>query len=385
MNGKGRFLKTVAAMLIIAATLFGEIASGTTGSLTWSISDDGTLTIGGAGDMLNYTYESAAPWHNFFYMIRKIEIGNSVTTIGSYAFSRCSGLTEVIIPSSVTAIGNGAFSNCSGLTSVIIPNSVTSIGAFAFSNCSGLTSVEIPNSVTTIESYAFYDCSGLTEVEIGNSVTTIGLGAFFLCYDLMAINVEGNNKNYSSIDGVVFDKAKTTLFIYPYGKKGAYAISNSVTSIGSASGSPLKGISGLTAINIGESNNNYTSIDGVLFNKEKTTLIAYPAGKKGAYTIPNSVISLDYEAFNGCSGLTEVEIPNSVTEIGRCTFFRCYGLTEVEIPNSVTTIKSYAFYGCSDLTSVVIGNSVTEIGWNAFGDCREMKLPAASSGVSFQE
>ena len=111
-------------------------------------------------------------------------IPNSVTSIGSYAFLGCSGLTSVTIPNSVTTIGDGAFCNCSGLTSVTIGNSVTTIGYFAFYNCSGLTSVTIPNSVTSIGGFAFSGCSGLTSVFIGNSVTSIGKYVFWGCSGL---------------------------------------------------------------------------------------------------------------------------------------------------------------------------------------------------------
>ena len=110
--------------------------------------------------------------------ITNLVIPNSVTSIGDWAFSRCSGLTSVTIPNSVTSIGDYTFYVCSGLTSVTIGNSVTSIGNGAFAGCSGLTSITIPNSVTSIGSEAFYYCSGLTSVTIGSGVTSIGSSAF---------------------------------------------------------------------------------------------------------------------------------------------------------------------------------------------------------------
>ena len=134
--------------------------SGTCGeNLTWTyVEATQTLTISGTGEMKNYNYYSRAPWYSIQNNIKTVVIESGVTSIGSYAFSGCSGLTSVTIPNSVTSIGEGAFEECSGLTSVIIPNSVTSIGAGAFFNCSGLTSVTIPNSVTSIESSAFGGC-----------------------------------------------------------------------------------------------------------------------------------------------------------------------------------------------------------------------------------
>ena len=265
--------------------------------------------------------------------LTSVTIGNSVTSIGISAFYNCSGLTSVTIGNSVTSIGNSAFSNCSGLISIIvdesnpsfssiegilynndattliycpitkktvtIPNSVTSIDYSAFYGCSGLTSVTIPNSVTSIGERAFSGCSGLTSVTIGNSVTSIGYYAFSGCYGLTSVTIP-----------------------------------NSVTSIGKYA---FSGCSGLTSV-----------------------------------TIPNSVTSIGERAFSGCSGLTSVTIGNSVTSIGYYAFSGCYGLTSVTIPNSVTTIVQSAFSNCRGLTSVTIGNSVTSIGKYAFSGCSKL-------------
>ena len=119
--------------------------------------------------------------------LTSITIGNSVTSIDNYAFNGCTGLTSVTIPNSVTTIGSGAFQGCTGLTSITIGNSVTTIGQLTFYSCSGLTSITIPNSVTTIGNQAFYHCSGLTSITIGNSVTTIGTNVFNGCTSLTSI------------------------------------------------------------------------------------------------------------------------------------------------------------------------------------------------------
>ena len=242
------------------------------------------------------------------------EITYSVTSIGAWAFSDCTGLTSVTIPNSVTSIGNGAFYCCTGLTSVTIPNSVTNIGYYAFEYCYGLTSVTIPNSVTSIGTEAFRNCRSLTSLTIPNSVTSIGNFAFFCCTGLTYINVASDNSNYCSVDGVLFNKDKTSLIQYPGAKQGAYTIPNSVTSIGDGA---FSGCSGLTSV-----------------------------------TIPNSVTSIGNSAFSGCSGLQSIKIPNSVTSIGQYAFADCIGLASVTIPNSVTSIGNGAFYGCRGLTSV---------------------------------
>ena len=303
----------------------------------------------------------------------------SVTSIGDYAFYKCTGLTSVTIPNSVTSIGKEAFYGCSGLTSVTIGNSVTSIGIDAFNGCSGLTKVNIsdiaawcnidfmnyrsnpltfahnlylndnkltnlliPSAVTTIKQLAFNCCTSLTSVTIPNSVTSIGKEAFYGCTGLTSVTIPNS---VTTIGSSAFSGCSGLTSV---------TIPNSVTSIGS---SAFSGCSGLTSVTIG---NSVTSIGNRAFNW-CTSLTSV--------TIPNSVTTIGYEAFRGCSGLTSMTIPNSVTTIGDGVFWNCTGLTSVTIGNSVTSIGKEAFYGCSGLTSVTIGNSVTSIGNWAFNGC----------------
>ena len=296
----------------------------------WSY-DEGskTLTISGTGAM--YDYNNVYYGYSLNMLTVKIEAG--VTTIGNEAFLNCSSLTSVTIPNSVTTIGLRAFDGCRSLTSVTIPNSVTTIRECAFDSCYSLTSVKIGNSVTTIGVCAFRYCNSLTSVTIPNSVTTIGGGAFDGCRSLTSVTIP-----------------------------------NSVTTIGE--GGAFDGCRSLTSIDVASGNLNYSSKDGVLFDKNKSTLIQYPIGnKRTEYTIPNSVTTIGSYAFDDCSNLTSVTIPNSVTTIGKYAFSSCSGLTSVTIGNSVTTIGEHAFSGCSGLTSVTIPNSVTTIGEYAFEFC----------------
>ncbi len=345
------------------------LASGTCGAqgdnLTWELSCDSVLTISGTGAMTDYS--SSAPWYSSRSSITSVIISDGVTSIGDYAFRYCSSLTSVTIGNSVTSIGDYAFYGCSSLTSVTIPNSVTSIGEWAFNDCSSLTSVTIPNSVTSIGNYAFSGCSGLTSVTIGNSVTSIGEQAFYGCSSLTSVNVADDNPNYSSKDGVLFDKQQKKLILCPRGKQGAYVIPNSVTSIGDGAFSYC---SGLTSVTIP---NSVTSIGGGAFSGCSSLTFV---------TIPNSVTSIGSNAFAGCSGLTSVTIPNSVTSIGRDAFSGCSSMTSVTIPNSVTSIGDYVFSGCSSLTSVTIPNSVTSIGERAFYKCSSLTSVTIPNSVT---
>jgi uncharacterized protein YjdB len=309
--------------------------------------------------------------------LASITLPDTLTSIGSFAFTGCSGLTSVTIPTSVTSIGSYAFQNCSGLTSVTIPNSVTSIGSYAFQYCSGLTSVTIPNSVTSIGLSAFQYCNGLTSVTIPDSVTSIGDSAFSGCSGLTTINVDSGNTNYSSQNGVLFNSDKTTLVTYPRGKSGSYTIPNSVISIGSEAFYYCRGLTSVTIPNsvtsIGDrAFQNCSGLTSVTIPDSVTTIgDAAFSGCSSliSVTIGNSVTSIGSYAFQNCSGLTSVTIPDSVTSIGYGAFSSCSGLTSITIPNSVTSIDSSAFYNCSSLTSVTIPDSVTSIGNEAFAYC----------------
>ena len=329
-----------------SVTIIGDSAFYGCGSLTSITIPDSVKSIG------DWSFSVCSS-------LTSITIPNNVTSIGDHAFYYCSSLTSVTIGNSVTSIGDWSFEKCSSLTSVTIGNSVTSIGDWSFLECSSLTSITIPDSVTNIGDCAFSDCSSLKSVTIPNSVTSIGGGAFVWCISLMTINVDEGNENYSSQNGVLFNKDKTELICCPGGKIGKYSIPNSVTSIGY---SAFSGCSSLTSIAIP---NSVTSIGNDVFSGcSSLTSIA----------IPDSVTSIGGSAFYKCSSLTSVTIPNSVTSIGDVAFFGCSGLTSITIPDSVTSIGNSAFYNCSSLTSVTIPDSVTSIGRGAFSGCYNLTI-----------
>lgn len=283
-----------------------------------------------------------------------VTIPDNVTNIGDGMFEFCSSLTSMTIPDSVASIGSGAFYDCPSLKSVIIGNGVKSIGNGAFYDCSSLTSVTMGNSVVSIEKEAFRDCSRLTNITIPDSVTSIGEGAFWQC---------------DSLPGMTIPDSVTTIGDSAFqGCSGltSVTIGNGVTSIG---GDAFSCCDGLTGFTIDSNNPAYSSANGVLFNKNKTELVVYPGGKTGEYTIPSSVTRIGDSAFVYCRGLTNVTIPDSVTSIGDYAFQLCDSLPSVTIPEGVTRIGEGTFMDCSGLTRVTIPSSVTGIGYGAFAEC----------------
>jgi hypothetical protein len=223
---------------------------------------------------------------------------------------------------SIEGIGGGmmvfqsAFEN-SSLRSVSVPATVTNIGDAVFYGCTDLATVTLPGGVRSIGAWAFYSCISLTSFTIPINVSTIGDGAFVACY-------------------------------------------------------------GMTTITVDPANSAYSAADGVLFNKSQSTLVVYPAGKAGSYTIPNGVTSLAIGAFDGCTNLTSATIPSSVTSIALAAFQDCNGVTSIKMPSGVTNIGDFAFYGCTALPNITIPGSVTSVGYEAFAACANL------TGVYFQ-
>ena len=352
---KKRIFSFVLAVLMIASLLPATalaadvVASGTCGAegngsnLTWTLDSEGVLTISGSGDMYNYgSSDFSAPWDGSRSRVKSVVIADGVTSIGEYAFFYCESLTSVTIPDSVTSIGKYAFFCCTSLASV------TSIGRFAFSNCTSLTSVTIPDSVTSIGEYAFYYCKSLTSMTIPDSVTSISSSTFASCTSLTSVTIPNS---VTSIGEYAFYDCKSLTSV---------TIPGSVTSIGLYA---FASCTSLTGIWVAEGNSHYANdASGVLFNKDKTTLVQCP-GAFAAYTIPDSVTSIGEWAFYWCTSLTSVTIPDSVTSIGDNTFDHCTSLTSVTIPDGVTSIGWRAFSNCTSLTDVYYAGSKAQ--WKA--------------------
>ena len=299
----------VAQFGMLISSVKAEIITGSTGSegdVSWSFdTETGTVTFSGSGAIYS-SWDDRIQEKNVVSII----INAGITSMDSSAFENCYNLTSITVD-----IENENYSSENGIlfnkdktkiiryspgksdSSYTIPNSVTTIDFGAFECCNNLTSITIPNSVTYIYRDAFRYCNNLTSVTIPNSVTSIGDWAFDGCNNLTNITVDIENENYSSENGI-------------------------------------------------------------LFNKDKTEIIRYSPGKNdSSYTIPNSVTNIGSYAFSDCYNLTSVTIPNSVTSIGGYAFSGCDNLTSITIPNSVTSIGIYAFRNCDNLTIYCKSNS----------------------------
>ena len=365
MSRKKIWSAPLALIVVVTMALFfggitvsaDEVDSGTCGeNVTWSLDDNGTLTISGTGEMEAYDWNTR-PWYSYSSSIESVVIENGITSIPKYAFAYLGNLKSASIPSSVTTIGDSAFESC-GLTSVSIPNGVTAIGDHMFANCYSLETVSIPGSVKTIGPYAFGCCEELTTVTIGSNsaLKTIDGHAFNYCYKLSSINLP-----------------------------------DSVTSIGESAFQECKV---LTSINLG--NSMKTIGDSAFESCYKLTVDSFPGSLESigscafdstaisTLSLPSSIKSIGSAAFSSCNNLTTLsfDFDNDVLSKG-AIFSYCSGLTSVSIKGNVTTIGASMFSGCADLATLSIPDSVTSIGASAFSGCEKLNYTFPAGITSY--
>ena len=287
------------------------------------------------------------------------DITYKVNRIGSYAFYKCTDLTEVTIPENVTSIEKNSFSFCSSLSSVVIPNSVKRIEDTSFGYCTSLASFKFGDNVSKIGARTFLGCQSLTTITIPNSITIIEDQAFEDCTNLASVHIT----DLESWCKISFGDIYANPLYYAHHlllneiEIKDLVIPNSITNIGRCS---FSGCSNLISVTI---HNNISSIGDCAF-----------LGCTGltSVTIPNGVTSIDNSVFSGCTNLTSVTIPNSVTNIGACAFAECTNLPSIELPSSVSNIGACAFLRCSSLASITMSNSITAIGAGAFEECTNL-------------
>jgi hypothetical protein len=361
-------------------------------NLSWTLDSNGLLTISGTGEMEDYTTYTSyySPWFLYKDSIKALKIDSEVTSVGNYAFYQCGNISgTLILPNGITRIGEKAFKNCTGFTgSLTLPSSLLEIGNDAFWGCTGFNGqLILAEGLQKIGICAFQDCSGFNgELKIPRSTATIGSGAFTSCRGFTGQLTITNG--VTSIGSVAF-KDCTGLY-------GTVIIPQSLISIG---GNFIADCSGLNAITVDTNNPNYSSLQGILYNKQCTEVIRCPEGKTGNISIADDASIIDDQAFSNCSGITGIlTLPAGITNIGRGAFENCGGLTGqliipnkvqnidnlafsnctgftgmLEIPNSVTTIGQYTFQNCCNLTGLSIGDKLKSIGNFAFNLCSGFK------------
>ena len=426
-------------------TSIGDSAFSGCESLTSITIPDGVTNIGdlaffGCRSLTGITIPDSVTYlgncvFNSCINLTSVDIGNGVTRIGESAFTACNSLISITIPDSVTSIEGGAFADCYSLRSVNIPYGVTYIGSYAFASCWSLTDITIPGSVERIEPWLFQDCERLDlivlengvkyideealcfagvnlTIDIPDSVIEINENAFHLCTGLYAINVGKGNKNYSSKDGVLFNKDQTKIIQYPaMNYRYEYTIPDSVTDIAKNAFVNCQNLDKIVL------HKKMTSLEKDIFDDSgiESVEITCPQIQKtfkgcddfehviigdGVETIEDSafsglnniksvvisdgVISVGPRAFKSCKGLNDVTIGNGVTSIGDYAFQYCENLMNIKIPDNVTSIGDGAFWGCTNLKSATISNNVTSIGYSVFSDCAgltSIKIPESVTSI----
>lgn len=295
---------------------------------------------------------------------------DTVTAIGYGAFSNCSFIKHMELSDRITTIEGCAFFHCDQLEELNIPNSVASIGKHAFQKCESLKSINLPAQMPTIETGLFMGCESLESVDIPETVSTIGQFAFLGCNSLTSISLP------SSVDEINRDA-----FCHCYSLK-EISIPSSVTAIhrGAFSRCPF-----LSRIEVDENNNYYTSLDGVLFDKQVTTLLAYPNGNiADTYVIPSTVTRIHDNSFMGSNNLVSLTIPSNITSIGNNAFAECIKLTDVIISEGITTLGAFVFSKCKNLNFVLLPASVKSIDQSTFVECDNVTFFCETSSYSYQ-
>ena len=301
----------------------------------------------------------------------KVIVDECTKTIDYSAFADCNNLYEIEIPQGVVNIGEKAFARLDNLKNIDIPDSVTNITTLAFYRCNGLVSVQVPGSVTAIKNGTFRECNNLKKVILNEGVAKIEGSAFVFCSSLEQIKLP---QSLMSIGSGAFDNCTSLISV----ELPDNAIISSDT---------FKECKNLSDIVISDTNNNYIVKNGILYNKNMTRILCYPAGIKDTeFFVPDTVKTIGDFAFYGTKALESINIPDSVTNIGTDAFGECSGLKEVVIPDSVTSMGEAVFYKCTSLEKVKLSVNITSPNPAVFQYCSSLKevvLPESMKFISF--
>jgi uncharacterized protein (TIGR02145 family) len=337
----------------------------------------------------NYSYPDNTIPRNALYQktsLLSIVLPNTLTTVGRSGLNGCTALSSVTLPSTLVTIDSMSFRSCTKLKNVNIPLSVTEIGYAAFL-ASGLQQITLNEGLKKIGDYAFQDCHSLQSISIPSTVTEIGYAAFLAsslhqitlneglkkisdyafiyCYPLQSIAIPstvteiGNGAfNSSGLQQITLNEGLKTIGDYAFqhcDSLQSISISSTVNRIGYCA---LTFDNSLQKIVVAPGNSNYYSEDGVLFDKTKKRLIAYPANKSPHYDIPFGVTVIDTAAFEGNWILRSVTIPSSVTELAPEVFCYSSSLGVIDLPSTITKVGNYCFYACNNLSTIFTNTQI---------------------------
>ncbi len=333
--------------------------------------------------------------------LHKITLPESLEEIETEAFRGCNKLEEMRIPKKTVRVGESAFRDCVNMKALVVDNDCIKIGERAFENCATLESVKLPDGLTELYGGVFNSCKSLKGIDLPSKLTIIGENAFSDCIGLEKVVIPDS---VTKVDDLVFNGCTNLSSVeLPEGLrkigKSAFKNCKSLTkvtipaSVISISDAPFRGCENMKSIKVESKNKYYKSEpnkrdgnDYVLFNKNKSVLITYPASSREVqYDIPDSVTVISDWAFCDSKKLNRITMPDSVNEIGEGAFCNCSLLDEIEIPDSVVKIDDCVFRGCTSLDTVIIPDSVKDMGWGIFDGCEEKVVVYCSEGSLAQE
>lgn len=362
-------IMSLSLSLLCTTALAETPTEGTCGeALTWTLSEEGVLTVSGTGAMEDFESYTDAPWYAHYESITAIVVEEGVTSIGNSAFSCCEALVSVTLPEGLLSIGSDAFSSCTGLESILLPQTLEEIGHYGFAWCEALSELVLPDSLRSIGDHCFTGCTGLTSLQIPPQVSHIGPGAFSRCSGLAWLAVAEENEAFASDDtGALLTKDLTTLLCVPAGITERYVAAPGVTAIGEFA---FAGCMALTDIQLPDG---VVSIGSSAF-----------AGceKLRTVTLPESLTSIESYAFSQCKALITVAIPQGLTHLGSWAFECCFSLKSIQIPEGITAIADFTFYECTSLKDVTLPQTLTAIGTHGFYVCKSLKTVELPEGLT---
>ncbi|MBR7073305.1 MAG: leucine-rich repeat domain-containing protein, partial [Eubacterium sp.] len=362
-------------------------------NVTWSFdSSTGTLTISGTGDF--YEYLKSAGLEGYDYSpfeqnldIKTVIINNGITSIASYLFYKCTGITSITIPNGILGIGYNAFEGCTSLTSVNIPDSVTVIADDAFCDCGNLKTVKLSENLKHIGRRAFYNCHWISDVTLPNELISIGDYAFFRCNLITnviigdSVNSIGANafKDCSSLSNVIIGKSVETIgasAFFGCNNLNTIIIPDSIKSISS------KTFNTLTEVTIPASTKiDFSGFDGCT-NLQRINL------SPGNGTMADW--SLDYQDslwYRHRDTIKEVKLEEGIKNISESAFYECTNLAKTNVPSTVESIGRYAYYGCDNLRNLTISSPQCKIpdNPNTISSFATIYAPAGSTAEKYAQ